>query len=303
MNISISVKQKKSGHATLSSRHSALLGEGARWCSQTGLLYWVDILGMCLYEFEPVSSKVRSWNLPKRVGCSAALRPGHRLLALEDGIYEINLASGKLSLLQRVIHPSPTHRFNDGAVDPLGRFWVGSFNEAVPENGELFCFHNFIDRPEIFGSNWGCLNGIGWSPDGKIMYVTDSREQKIWKFNYHLASGLPSNKEIFSSFSEGVPDGLCVDSEGAVWTALWDGGAVVRIDPNGRELQRIILPVRRPTSVALGGAHGKCLFITSASVNVVPMDDPSKSLDGSLFMSFVEVSGLPEQNIESHYDL
>lgn len=291
----ISVRKVQS-QPWLIARHRALLGEGARWCSRKGVLYWVDILGLMLHEFDPHTGRERRWPVPKQIGCSAALSPERRLLALKDGLYDLDLESGQVSILQKISHPTTGHRFNDGAVDPLGRFWVGSLDEAGGF-GQLFCFDDPVSAPRLFGESWGCLNGIGWSPDGRVMYVTDSRERVIWSFDYDIADGRPSHQRVFAKFPDAVPDGICVDVEGALWVALWDGSAVVRLDQRGAVLQRLSLPVRRPTSVALGGASGRSLFITSASVNVPVCGDPEDALDGSIFMAAVDVPGAAESAV------
>lgn len=278
-------------------KSNALLGEGARWCEEAKLLYWVDILGCQLHSFCPATGVNKTWRTPSKIGCSAGIDKNSRLLALEDGLYKIDLTSSEISLLHKIAHPSPSHRLNDGYVDPVGRFWVGSMNEAGKSDGSLYCFHDISSEPVVHGSSWGCLNGIGWSPAGDSMYVTDSKSKTIWTYNYDVATGEIGDKRILVCFDSGVPDGLTVDKEGSIWIAMWDGWTVVKLTPNGKILKKIKIPVKRPTSLAFGGADGAVLFITSASVNVPPSEQLLPPLDGSLFFLEMNEFGTAERRV------
>ncbi len=275
----------------------SLLGEGARWCAETQSLYWVDILECKLHRLDALSGINATWALPKKVGCSVAIDDRRRLLALEDGIYEIDLISSHVRLLQKVEHATSTHRFNDGFLDPTGRFWVGSMNESGAHDGCLYCFQTVFSPPVLHGSDWGCPNGIGWSPRGDVMYVTDSRERKIWSFDYCADTGAISRKRVFASFVSGVPDGLTVDHDGNVWSALWDAWSVVQIAPDGNLLRKVSVPVKRPTSLAFGGRDGKTLYITTASVNVPLNDRRIPAIDGSIFHIQADTGGPAESRI------
>lgn len=95
-------------------------------------------------------------------------------------------------------------------------------------------------------------NGMGWSPDGSTFYYTDSPLRVIYAtITTRRAAG--SRTGGSSRTSPAFPDGLAVDAEGCVWSAQWDGWCVIRFAPDGREIQRLSLPVQRPTSCCFGG--------------------------------------------------
>jgi sugar lactone lactonase YvrE len=157
-------------------------------------------------------------------------------------------------------------RMNDGACDPQGRFWAGTMaHDESPGAGVLY-------RLELDGRCTTVLagltisNGIGWSPDGTAMYLSDSGTGTIERFDFDGATGDIVGRRVIVEISEpGVaPDGLTVDAEGGIWVALWDGGAVRRYTSEGSLLATVPVPVDRPTSCAFGGPDLTTLFITTA---------------------------------------
>ena len=82
----------------------------------------------------------------------------------------------------------------------------------------------------------GIANGIGWSPDHRTMYFTDSPRKIIYTYDYEVVSGAIDNRRVWvdSRGDSGVPDGLCIDSEGCVWSARWDGWHIACYDPQGQ---------------------------------------------------------------------
>jgi len=86
-----------------------------------------------------------------------------------------------------------------------------------------------------------------------------------------------------------LPDGCCVDREGCIWVAMYDGGKVIRLSPEGERLDTLLLPARNITSCCLGGPDLRTLFVTSGHAA-----DGSEPKGGALFATEVDVPGLPE---------
>jgi sugar lactone lactonase YvrE len=124
-------------------------------------------------------------------------------------------------------------------------------------------------------------NGIGWSPDGKTMYLTDSGPGVIWQYDFDAQRGLIRNRRIFVGKADrrGVPDGLAVDAEGNVWSARWGAGVVICYDAQGKQRALIELPALHTTSCCFGGADLDVLYITTARHG---LQEPGE-LDGALF--------------------
>ena len=155
---------------------------------------------------------------------------------------------------------------NDGACDPQGRFWAGTMaHDESSGAGVLY-------RLELDGSCTTVLagltisNGIGWSPDGSVMYLSDSGTSRIDRFDFDAATGQIRGRRTIVEIAEPdvAPDGLTVDEHGDIWVALWGGAAVRCYSPVGSLLATVPLPVDRPTSCAFGGPDRTTLFITTA---------------------------------------
>jgi sugar lactone lactonase YvrE len=270
---------------------NAILGEGPIWDAAAQCLYWIDIKRPAIYRFEPARGQTGVWPLPKPVGCITPAADGRFVLADENGFAWLDAGSGELT---RIADPEPEHpenRFNDGKVDRAGRFWAGTLYEhEVREAGSLYR----LDR-DLTVTKWvsglGCPNGIGWSPDNRTLYFTDSVARTIWAYEYDLATGDLGARRDFAKLDpgDGVPDGLTVDREGGVWSCVWDGWRIIRYTPDGAIEREIRMPVQRPTSCMFGGASLDTLYVTSASGGL-----QGALLAGGLFAVHTGVSGLAE---------
>jgi sugar lactone lactonase YvrE len=128
------------------------------------------------------------------------------------------------------------------------------------------------------------------------MYFTDSMVRTIWTYEFDPATGALGERRVFATLAanDGVPDGLTVDSEGFVWSAVWDGWRVLRYAPDGTIERTIRMPVQRPSSCMFGGPDLKTLYITSACVELGWDALKNGPLAGSLFALSTDVAGLPE---------
>jgi len=138
---------------------------------------------------------------------------------------------------------------------------------------------------------------MGWSPDGSRMYHIDSWIRTVFAYDYDSASGTISNRSVLCTFeeSDGSPDGLTVNARGNLWIAMWDGWRIVNIDPAGRRIGEIPVPVQKPTSCCFGGADLSVLFITSASAYLTAADLARGPLAGAIMAVEPGVKGLPDR--------
>lgn len=273
------------------------LGEGPIWHPDEGAMYWIDIDERKIFRFYPSAEKLESFDVETRVTALAMRASGGFVTATDKGLAYWDTQTQELSFIADPEADNPSTRFNDGAVDRQGRFWAGSMNEVdfVTPDGSLYrldpdgSIHTMeVDIP--------LSNGIGWSPDNKTMYFTDSMRQVIWAYDYDPATGTISNRRPFVQVSgEGVlPDGLTVDSEGYVWSAQWGAGNVTRYDPAGKVDRVIRLPAQQITCPAFGGENLDELYITSAWTGLSQEEREKQPLAGALFRIKVGIKGLAE---------
>ena len=178
---------------------------------------------------------------------------------------------------------------NDGAVDTAGRFWASSMaDDGTVGAGALYRVDHDRRIVRVI-DGLSIANGPAFSPDGHVMFLADSALGVIYRFQYEVETGSPRDRETFIRFGPGVgvPDGMTVDAEGALWVAMWGGGAIRRYRSDGTLDQIVVVPAAQPTSVCFGGADERELFVTSAAVG---LSDPEDA-DGALFMIRVVVGG------------
>jgi sugar lactone lactonase YvrE len=272
----------------------AVLGEGPVWVTRESALYWVDIKGRKIFQLDALGELSR-WPTPFRVGSLVPRTAGGFIAGTDQGIAEIDLSNGKLDLLFNPEEALPHNRFNDGKVDRQGRFWAGTMDDR--ERGSAGSLYR-IDpdlRCTAVDTGYGITNGPAFSPNGQVMYHSDTLRQITYAFDLDTGSNA-SNRRIFLHFGEGDghPDGMTVDSEGCLWIAFWGGWCVRRYSPDGELLQTIEVPVEQPSSCAFGGPDLDRLYVTSATKGLDETTLAMQPKAGGLFMLTPGVQGLAE---------
>ncbi|WP_420856183.1 SMP-30/gluconolactonase/LRE family protein [Streptomyces abyssalis] len=276
-------------------RTQAWLGEGPTWDGDRERLIWVDILNSRVHTFDPSDGARTVLATEQHAGAAKPRTGGGLVVNLRDGI-GLYGPDGTFSWLHR--EAVPGRRGNDAAVAPDGALWAGTMPYGEQTGGG--------DLKRVTGDGTAVTvlpevtvsNGIGWSPDGSLMYYNDTPTRRVDVFDVPSqrdgSSGADvSGRRPFAEIEEGAgyPDGLTVDAEGCVWVALWDGGAVRRYTPDGRLDRTVALPVPRPTACAFGGTDLRDLYVTTASVGADPAAHP---LAGSLLVLPGAGQGLPQ---------
>ncbi|WP_130906432.1 SMP-30/gluconolactonase/LRE family protein [Pseudomonas sp. Sample_16] len=278
------------------------VGESPVWVPEENALYWVDIPAGGLQRWSADTGHVHAWKTPEMLACIARHRDGGWVAGMESGFFHLhthNDGSLDSELLAVVDHARPDMRLNDGRCDRQGRFWAGSMVLNMGANaadGALYRYSAGQRGPlEAQLNGFIVPNGLGFSPDGKTLYLSDSHPnvQLIWAFDYDTASGTPSNRRVFVDMNhfDGRPDGAAVDADGCYWICANDAGLIHRFTPDGRLDRSLSVPVKKPTMCAFGGSRLDTLFVTS----IRPGDDhDDQSLAGGVFALDAGVRGLPE---------
>ncbi len=157
-----------------------------------------------------------------------------------------------------------TLRFNDVIADPEGRVFAGTIGRTALIDGLVRV--NQDGSMEWLFRGTGCSNGMGFSPGLRTLYWTCSTRRRISAFGYDRVSGALSCERSFyhATDSEGIPDGLTVDRDGHVWSARWDGYAVVHHAPDGAVVATHSFPVAKVSSLCFGGRDCDEVFVTTA---------------------------------------
>jgi sugar lactone lactonase YvrE len=261
------------------------LGEGPVWDDRTQSLYWVDVPAGRVHRRDAAGGHT-SWDVGLQVGAVVPAESGGLCVAAGNGFYALCTDTGQVTELAAA--PGlPGTRMNDGACDRMGRFYAGSMdNDEAPGRGTLFRLNLDHTVTKIF-TGVGTSNGIGWSPDDRLMYYIDSLAYRVDVLDYDLKSGELGERRQFARLGSGeiMPDGLAVDAEGGVWVAVWGGGVIQRYEPGGKLSGVVRLPAAFVTSCAFGDPDLDQLFVTTAA-------GPGR-LGGALFTCPAGVKGLP----------
>jgi len=270
------------------------LGEGPVWDVAEKALYWIDGAAPALYRLDPKRNDIKSWKMPKQIGSFALREKGGAVLALSDGFYLFDFASGDAKPVgDPVAKPGTT--FNDGKTDARGRFIAGTLDAKFAKPlGSVFSLDSSLKcstlEPAI-----GCTNGPCFSPDNRTFYCADSVSRTISAYDYDLAAGTVSNKRVFAAIKGlgGVPDGATVDAEGHLWSAIAGGGKIVCFNPDASIARTVEVPVPIITSVMFGGDNLDVMYATSIGEKILDMEPGADG--GSLFaIKGLGVKGKPE---------
>lgn len=276
------------------------VGECPLWHPEESALYWVDIPAHAVHRLNPANGAHSSWKMPSEPGCIARNATGGLIVALRTGFFHLNTGNGALHQIAPAPYDTATMRFNDGRCDAAGRFWVGSMYEPRDQQlGTMYCLAQGIVHQHWSGVT--VSNGLAFSPDNRTLYHADTTAHLIRRYAFDLEQGKAGAPQVFKQFSSdrthnygGRPDGAAVDSEGAYWCAMFDGGRLLRLSPEGEILREIPLPLRCPTMIAFGGEDLRTLYITSARHNRPAAELAEFPLSGCILSMRVEVPGRPE---------
>lgn len=269
------------------------------WHAAEQRLYWTDIPTGRLFRYDPAANRHQQVYQGRPVGGFTVQADGTLLLFRDRCNVAVWHVDDRQSTLVEQLPDETDTRFNDVIADPQGRVFCGTLAVKRPDGtvqkpGRLYRLDLDGSIRPVFQCV-GTANGMGFSPDGRTFYFTDTGAGTIWQFAYNCDTGEISAASVFAQVpdlpGEGRPDGLTVDTQGNVWSARWDGGAVVCYDPRGRLLRRIELPARNVSSLALAGPDYSHMYVTTAGAADRAANGP---LAGMLLRLDAPTPGVPE---------
>jgi sugar lactone lactonase YvrE len=267
----------------------ATIGESPSWAAAERALYWIDVKKPALYRYDPQTRGARTWPMPSDIGAFALVsNPPGAVVALRQGIFRLDFASGSLTQLAPPPFDPALFRFNEGACDTTGRLWVGVMFDpldvaAPPRESSLHSFtlaEGLRAEPDAARLH----NGMAWSPDGRQFYLAHSHRQEIFAYAFDPATERLGARTLFTHVAKvsGLPDGAAVDSRGGYWCALHGGGRLRRYTAAGTVDRDIELPVSQPTMCAFAGEDLDVLYVTSATDKLTLEQRRREPLAGAL---------------------
>lgn len=265
-------------------------GESPCWDAAAGRLLWVDNVTGDLFAYDPATHATARLAAGIPVNAVAVNHDDRLVIAGAEGIFLLDHAGRRTPVIAE--HDGEQLVFNDITVGPAGSIYGGTFHwgpNGLERHGRLLVIRG-DGTATVLDDGIMLSNGLGFSPDGRTLYFTDTIVRKIYRYDVDPATGLVASRRVFMDVptAEGLPDGLAVDAEGFVWSAQWYAGEVLRYDPDGRVEHRLAVPAQQVSSVAFGGPELADLYITSAG-EYWPSDhqpsafDPAGPMGGPLY--------------------
>jgi sugar lactone lactonase YvrE len=279
----------------------AMIGESPTWFADAESIFWVDIKQPALHRLNPDGSS-RCWELQSEIGAFALLDNAvGAVVALRNGIFRLDFATGAASLLAQAPFDPELFRFNEGICDARGRFWIGvmfdPLNASHTGRGRKATLHKFTfahglvaaaDESELH-------NGFAWNGSNSEFFWSHSKAGHVYRAAYDLATGTIGRPEHFVDVAarDVVPDGAAMDEEGCYWCAIHGASAVRRYDSAGHLCAQIALPVSQPTMCAFVGPNLDKMVVTSAREKLSAEQLSREPYAGGMFQLKPGVRGLP----------
>lgn len=281
--------------ATLASDDAYELGEGPVWDASCERVLWVDINAGAVHAGHLEGGVIVPDTLlrfAESVGAVACAAHGELLVAGARRLYRVDREAR--AIVQADLVPAAKRsRLNDGGCDPAGRFLVGTMALDARRGEECLYRLEHDGTVTVIDTDLTISNGLGWSPDGSVMYSTDTMPGVVWARPYDPETGERGpRREVVRLDSGGWPDGLCVDVAGNLWVAIWGGGEVRCYTPAGERLATVSVPAPHVTSATFIGPGRDTLLITTATDQLGGAALEAAPLSGHLFAAHVGAVGL-----------
>jgi sugar lactone lactonase YvrE len=282
-------------------RIEASLGEVPAWDAERQVLIWVDVTNRVVHQWDPATDRDEAVAVDAFVGAAMPWKPGHLALAAAGGFGDLDLASGAFEVFAPLPAPDRPSLMNDAKCDGLGRFWGGTIALDLSPGGGRLHRLDLDGTVRVVLEGLHISNGLGWSPDHRVMYLVDSFAG-LFAFDFDIEQGTIARRRLLIDVprSQGLMDGLTVDEEGHIWVAMFGGSSVRRYTAEGELVSEIPLPVTHPTSCVFGGRDLDALYITSARQDENgPLDESrlaDQPLAGSVLRVEPGVRGLPTRS-------
>lgn len=241
--------------------------EGCIWDEREQKLFFVDIECRKIHCFCFQTNTLSYIDMPGMPGCIVLEEAGTLIAALPDGLYRVSFLHHSYKRIMKTELPEGI-RFNDGKCDADGNLWVGSMaitqDERARGAGALYCIKK--DQRRKIYKGYSIPNGLAWDRTGTYFYHIDTPEKRVDRY-FVTEGAVLSDKEtaIDLSQEEGSPDGMCMDSHGRLWIAMWGGNKVVCADTlTGEVTEELQVPDKNVSCCTFGGPQMDILFVTTA---------------------------------------
>lgn len=243
-------------------------GECPRW--HAGKLWYSDMAAhrVCAVDLDGSSETIVELEHPAGLGWL----PDGRMLVAQMRKRRISVYAGGSIAPWADLSDVSLGCPNDMVVDKLGRVYVGStgadmYAGEAPGHAGLVLVQDGRPRVVVPAPTLMFPNGCVITPDGETLIIAETLGCRITAFDIDTTSGSLSNRRSFASTEHWMPDGICLDAEGAVWFAAFNTGDFIRIKEGGEITHIVRTGDRRAAACMTGGRNNELLFVLSADTS------------------------------------
>lgn len=275
------------------------LAEGPVWNPTDNRLLWVDIPAGSVLVGELDGWQVTVVDRFSVDGTIGAVVPGpdEAMLIAASRSVLCRPAPGSIDPITRVVadvvEAGRPRRLNDGAVDPAGRFVVGTLDLGPRADDNQLVRIEDDGRIHVLDDDLTLSNGVAWSTDGHTMFTVDTLRHCVFARAYDPDTGAVGRRRVHLDLPTELPDGIAVDCEDGLWVALYGKGQVRRYDRTGNRTHSLSVPAPHTTSLAFAGPDLQTIVITTGYAELTPAERLIHPLSGSLFTATVGIAGHP----------
>ena len=263
------------------------------WDAANRRVLFCDIGGKKINALSVDTDARQTWDLPEVVGSFGLCRSGRLVVALRHRVVYFDPKTQAVTDLTPAVVEPRTNRLNDGKTGPDGAFWVGSMDENSPRQPLGALYRVTADgKIEKKSEGYAVSNGLAWSPDGRIMYHSDSTSAVIEAWDFNPASGGMTNHRQIAKLTneDGRPDGAAMDTDGNYWSAGPSAGCINCFSSTGRLLKKLPFPVPGPTMPCFAENF---MYVTSLREGKSAEILAQYPASGGLFRAPAPASGAP----------
>lgn len=275
-----------------------MLGEGPVYDDRRDALWWCDIPDRAIHVFHLHDGRTQTFRFESEVCSIGVAETGRLVVALRNEVGLFDPDSEIFEGIAVIEADNPDTRLNDGKVGPDGAFWVGTMDDRdVARKDPIGSLYRVDASGKVERKIDGIIisNGLAFSPDGRMMYHSDSRGPWIDRWTIDPATGEISDRKRIAVLDDetGRPDGGATDATGAYWSAGVSAARLNRFSPEGELLEFYPVPVAAPTMPCFGGPGLTQLYVTSLRVGRSPELLDRYPLTGITIVADSPVAGSP----------
>lgn len=237
----------------------AALGESPVWDDICDCLWWIDGVAGVIHRTAPGAH----WQIGGHIG-GVALAEGGLIVARDHEVCLFDSETGSVRTLLTLPDANPKMRLNDVKLDRQGRLICAGMGRAGDPLGLLHQLDGAL-RHRSFGPALKIGNGVCFSPEGDVLYFSDTVSRLFYACDYDPDTGRAGSPRVHvdtGALGAGV-DGATVDRDGVIWATFIHTGEIACLSPEGRLTDRFRAPVDLPSSLAFGGPDMTTLYVTS----------------------------------------